>query len=119
MGQTVGFEQARTQMLQVQGEDRAYMKTLYSLFNGDGSVSEAEVEQKITTSQLQDAFYYALYLGLFEEAKGDGVNAKKWILVAASSKYVTPGGDYMGAVAVVHAHVRGWLNATAATIQVV
>merc|ERR1740130_1265231 len=56
-----------------------------------------------------DAFYYKLYLGLFEEASGDVEKAKTWITNAAASDYAT-GGDYMGDVAIVHAKVRGWIS---------
>jgi len=106
----VGFDQARKQMVAIEGETRPYMKTLYSLFRGDGSVSVEDVEKKTTESPASsDAFYYKLYLGLFEEASGDVEKAKTWITNAAASDYAT-GGDYMGDVAIVHAKVRGWIS---------
>lgn len=115
---TMGFKQAQQHMLKVQGEDRPYMQTLYSLFQGDGSVNESFVADKITQSPMQDAFYYSLYLGLFEEAKRDTAKARRWITNAASMTYATSSGDYMGAVARVHAKVRGWLNITASSLAV-
>jgi len=106
---TVGFDQAREQMIVIEGEFRPYMQTLYGLFKGDGSVSVQDVEKKTTEEPVADAFYYALYLGLYEEAAGDAEKAETWITKAATSDYAT-GGDYMGDVAVVHAKVRGWLS---------
>jgi len=106
--QNIGFEEARAQMIVVSHDSRTYMQTLYSMFRGD--VSVREVEQMVDDSDLRDAFYYSLYLGLYEEAAGDAVKAQRWITQAALSAYATSGGDYMGDVAVVHGKVRGWIN---------
>jgi len=106
--QTIGFDQARKQMMVVSHDSRMYMQTLYSMFRGEVSVDE--VEQKVTEGTPQDAFYYSLYLGLYEEAAGDAVRAQNWITQAALSNFATSSGDYMGDVAVVHGKVRGWLD---------
>jgi lipoprotein NlpI len=100
-----GFKKAQEQMLVIVNETRPYMQTVYELFRGRVRIDQAE---KIALeSPLQDAFYYSLYLGLFEEAAGNVSDARAWISRAARSEYVTTGDDYMGAVAIVHAKVRG------------
>jgi len=49
-----------------------------------------------------------LYLGLWFEANGDAVKAKREILRANSTVYAKLSGDYMADVARVHALRRGW-----------
>lgn len=105
----VGFPQARQQMIKIDGEFRPYMQTLYSLFQGNTTV--AAVAKKTDEPPVQDAFYYALYLGLYEEAAGDAAGAKTYITKAVASTY-SSSGDYMYDVAVVHAKVRGWMKNT-------
>ena len=55
-------------------------------------------------------FYALLYLGLYNEAKGDAVHAKGYIQQAVASAYgkSNPNPDYMYSLAVVHARERGW-----------
>jgi len=111
--QVVGFDQARAQMIVVEHDSRLYMQTLYSMYKGD--IPASQVEALVDTSDPQDAFYYSLYLGLYEEAADDAIKAQSWITLAAHSAYATSG-DYMGDVAVVHAKVRGWINNSTAAV---
>ena len=48
------------------------------------------------------AFYADLYLGLFNEAKGETELARHYIVAAAASPYGRESRDYMHALAVVH-----------------
>jgi hypothetical protein len=53
-------------------------------------------------------FYTWLYLGLYREAKGDENGAKDAVLAAVATPYGSRSGDYMAALAEVHAKRRGW-----------
>jgi len=104
----VGFEQAQRQMLVIANDTRPYMHDIYDLFRGDQTLDQ--LKKLALESPLQDAFYYSLYVGLFEEASGNLAEARVWITRAASSEYVVHNDDddFMGSVPVVHAEVRGW-----------
>ena len=52
-------------------------------------------------------FYADLYLGLYNEAKGDVALAREYVRAAAASPY-GESRDYMHALAVVHKAQRGW-----------
>lgn len=53
-------------------------------------------------------FYCLLYTGLLAEADGDAVRAREYISRAARSPYAARSGDYMGALAINHAQLRGF-----------
>jgi hypothetical protein len=53
----------------------------------------------------RQGFYSALYVGLYSEAERDEARARQYITQAAEMQVVD---DYMGWVALVHQHLRGW-----------
>ena len=59
------------------------------------------------TDDAAGEFYADLYLGLYNEAKGDVTLAREYIRAAAKSPY-GKSRDYMHALAVVHKEQRGW-----------
>uniref|UniRef100_A0A7S1JEY7 Uncharacterized protein n=1 Tax=Eutreptiella gymnastica TaxID=73025 RepID=A0A7S1JEY7_9EUGL len=100
---SIGFEKARTNMLQVGRDSRPYMRAAYDLFRGTGT--EEGLKQAAVDGPSE--FYSNLYLGLYAEAKGDSVAAQQYISAAVNSPY-RRSGDYMYALAVVHKNLRGW-----------
>lgn len=59
-------------------------------------------------SQGHDRFYALLYHGLFFEAEGNTQRAQESIVAACATRYALESGDYMAALARVHATRRGW-----------
>ena len=57
-----------------------------------------------------EEFYALLYLGLFNEAKGENAKAESYMRSAVQSKYAKVVGsqDYMVDVAKVHCKLRNW-----------
>lgn len=104
----LGFEEARKQMLVTKGERRPYMRAVYKLFRGDDEAESLAVLQNMASNGDADAFYAALYLGLFAEAKGKVEEAKRYIAKSVSTEYGKTSNDYMADLARVHLAVRGW-----------
>jgi tetratricopeptide (TPR) repeat protein len=127
-----GFETARRQMLKVGFDRRPVMRTALDMFRG--TEDEAALQAFAQSSNAGDSFYANLYLGLYREAQGDAVGAKRFIKEvqhsrdaiavratadrpgvrgfarrqAASSRYGRASGDYMASLAQVHVARRGW-----------
>ena len=100
-------EDARQAMLPVGQDSRVPMREILALFKGEGTeekvlAAASRGEGKTLRNQL---CYAHLYLGLFAEAQGDAMKAKKHILLAAGPFSME---HYMGRVAQVHAKLRGW-----------
>lgn len=57
-----------------------------------------------------EEFYALLYLGLFNEARGEDMKAENYMRSAVKSKYakVVDSQDYMVDVAKVHCKLRHW-----------
>ena len=94
---------AREGLLPVQNDARPVMAWVYKLFAG-------EYEAETVLAQYRDAgqreqFYSHLYVGLYYEADRDAAHARHHITQAAAMQVVD---DYMGWVAMVHQHLRGW-----------
>lgn len=106
--QTVGFDQARKQMLNMDGERRPYMRAVYKLFRGEEEAKSTATLAKMAAGTGVNEFYASLYLGLFAEAKGDKEGARRWLSQAAVADHGKNSGDYMGDLARVHMAVRGW-----------
>ena len=104
----VGFDAARRDMLRVGRDGRPVMRAAYELFRGEGSM---EALQAAAEAGPHDLFYSSLYQGLYWEATGDEAQARECVLAATRSEYGAGSGDYMAALAKVHALRRGWLDA--------
>ena len=101
--QMEGTQVARASLLPVRNEARPVMAWVYKLFAG-------ECEAEMVLAQYRDAgrreqFYSHLYVGLYYEAEQDALHARQYITQAAAMQIVD---DYMGWVAMVHQHLRGW-----------
>ena len=103
----IGFEKAREDLLVVGRDPRAYMRAAYALFAGTGD--ENALRAVAANGGAAEDFYSWLYVGLYREAKGDDAGAKAAVLAAAATPYGSRSGDYMAALAEVHAKRRGWL----------
>eukprot|EP00903_Cladosiphon_okamuranus_P016003 g14778.t1 len=116
---SVGFATARQRLLKISNERRPYMRAAYALFKGDSTEGDLakQMEVGVVSSSRNGGgasatsgapyFYANLYLGLYAEAKGDAVLARKYISAAVRSSYAKSG-DYMCDVARVHQKVREW-----------
>ena len=101
--QLEGTQVARASLLPVRNEARPVMAWVYKLFAG-------ACEAEMVLAQYRDAgrreqFYSHLYVGLYYEAERDALRARQYITQAAAMQLVD---DYMGWVAMVHQHLRGW-----------
>src|SRR2546426_10082117 len=101
--QLEGTQVARASLLPVRNEARPVMAWVYKLFAG-------ECDAEMVLAQYRDAgrreqFYSHLYVGLYYEAERDALRARQYITQAAAMQLVD---DYMGWVAMVHQHLRGW-----------
>jgi len=98
-------QEARSRLLPVQHDARPVMGWVYKLFAG-------QCNAEMLCAQYRDAgrreqFYTHLYVGLYYEAARDEPRARQYITQAAAMQVVD---DYMGWVAMVHQHLRGWDN---------
>jgi lipoprotein NlpI len=94
---------AREDLLPVQHDARPVMGWVYKLFAG-------QCEAEMICAQYREAarreqLYSHLYVGLYYEAARDEPRARQYITQAAALQVVD---DYMGWVAMVHQHLRGW-----------
>lgn len=106
---TLGFDEARRQMITIDGERRPYMRAVYDLFRGgEKQAKSMSVLEKMAAGSGADQFYAALYLGLFAEAQGDTATARRRIQESVVTSYAKNSGDYMAGLARVHMAVRGW-----------
>ena len=101
--QLQGTQVARACLLPVRNDARPVMAWIYKLFAG-------ECDAEMVCAQYRDAgqreqFYSHLYVGLYYEAGRDEPRARQYITQAAAMQVVD---DYMGWVAMVHQHLRGW-----------
>lgn len=109
--QTVGFEQARKQLMKVGFDPRPVMGSVYALYRGDDDAKYIDILEGLYKKGGSDAFYASLYLGLYYEAKADKENAKLWLLRSVDSNYGKSSNDYMTDLARVHVSRRQWRNA--------
>ena len=101
--QLQGTQVARASLLPVRNDARPVMAWVYKLFAG-------ECDAEMVFAQYRDAgrreqFYSHLYVGLYYEAERDAERARHYMTQAAAMQVVD---DYMGWVALVHQHLRGW-----------
>jgi len=81
------------------------MNRVYALFAG--ACSAEQVITQYRDAGRRDRFYSHLYVGLYFEAARDGERARHHIGQAAEMQILE---DYMGWVARVHQHLRGWTS---------
>jgi lipoprotein NlpI len=101
-----GFEAARKNLIPISGDTRIPMKEVHALFAGKGSESAVlNAASAASDSSRRDALCYAhLYLALYEEARGNPVEARKHLQKAAVDFAQS---HYMGRIAQLHARLRG------------
>lgn len=97
-------------LLMVGVDKRPYMRAAYDLFDSGG---KGEVDDLLAVGDAagQDSgpwFYTRLYAGLYEEARKRDDASRSFVLEAVNSPYGKRSGDYMAAVARMHAKVRGY-----------
>ena len=99
--QLQGAEAARHDLLPVRNDPRPVMATVYELFAGtcDSDALLAMARNR------GERFYSQLYAGLYFEAERDVARARYHITQAAEMQVLD---DYMGWLAIVHQHQRGW-----------
>ena len=103
-----GFDAAQRNMLRGGRDSRPVMRAAYELFRGEGDMASLEAAAQ---GSPHDLFYSTLYQGLYYEATGDEAKARERVLAATRCDYGAGSGDYMAALAKVHALRRGWLAA--------
>ena len=112
----MAVEDAQRSMLSVGKDSRPVMRSALAMFQG--KLSPAVFAKKTENSKdPKDIFYRDLYLGLWYEAAGDAVAARRHILAASqgvdnlwhlANMHKDDGVDYMWFLSSVHAYNRGW-----------
>jgi lipoprotein NlpI len=98
-----GVNAARSALLPVGNDSRPVMNRLYELFAGACSAEQAITQYR--NAGRRDYFYSHLYVGLYFEVAGNRERARHYLSQAAEMRILD---DYMGWVAMVHQHLRGW-----------
>jgi tetratricopeptide (TPR) repeat protein len=98
-----GAPAAREALLPVRHEARPVMAWVYKLFAGECDAATV-LAHHLDTGRRQ-RFYSLLYVGLYYEAERDAERACHYMTQAAAMQVLD---DYMGWVAIVHQHLRGW-----------
>ncbi|CAL5221290.1 g3456 [Coccomyxa viridis] len=101
----MGSSKARQQFLQVGRDSRDVMRAAYAAFQ-EGTSPDG-ILQAADHRRPSDAFYANLYRGLFLEAENEETESMEAIRTALQTPYAQQSGDYMVAVASVHAKLRG------------
>ena len=85
-----------------------FQSIVYSLFRGEAS--EKDLAEAGHQGGPGDEFYALLYLGLFNEARGENAKAESYMKSAIQTRYAKAAGsqDYMVDVARVHCKLRHW-----------
>jgi tetratricopeptide (TPR) repeat protein len=103
--QLQGAAAACDSLLPVRNDPRPVMRWVYQLFAG--ACGAERVVAQFCAAGRRDRFYSALYVGLYFEAAGDREQARHYITQAAAMRLFE---GYMGGVAIVHQHLRGWAS---------
>lgn len=96
------LEEARQKLISISGDTRVPMKEVHALFAGKATIPEV-IKAAEETSQKDPLFYAHLYLGLFEEARG---NQKESLIHMRKAVEDYGQNHYMGDVARVHLKAR-------------
>ena len=100
------IEAARQKLIPISGDTRVPMKQIHALFSGSGSIEDVLkfASNVPDESKRKNALCYAhLYLGLYEEARGNTEKSSEHIKKAAEDYRQD---HYMGQVARVHHQLR-------------
>lgn len=104
-----GIAVARMKLIPISGDGRVPMSEIHRLFAGRATAADvliaAEAVKGGDVARRLPRFYAHLYLGLYYEAIGDLAKERDHI---EKSLPLAGSGEYMGAVATVHARMRGW-----------
>jgi lipoprotein NlpI len=100
-----GAQAACQALLPVKNDSRPVMSRVYELFAGACSAEQVIIQYR--DAGRRDHFYSHLYVGLYFEATQDLEQARHHITQAAEMQILE---DYMGWVAIVHRHLRGWTH---------
>lgn len=99
-----GLDEARKNLIPIQGDTRVPMKEVHQLFAGKLTVKDVLAAAEKGSANAGDLprqrFYAHLYLGLYFEALGEAPKVREHILAAVQ---LADTADYMGDVARVHA----------------
>lgn len=102
-----GFKNAQSRMLTLpQPDPRPIMKAVVDVYSG---VRPPEYLNSLGESagiKSSDFFYSKLYLGLYEEIKGNVAASSSYIRTAVDSFYGVNSNDYMASLAKVHKLLR-------------
>lgn len=101
-----GIEAARKKLIPISGDTRVPMKQIHALFAGTGPIEDVLKSASAVqdASRRKNALCYAhLYLGLYEEARGNHDKSREHIKKAAEDYRQD---HYMGQVARVHHQLR-------------
>ena len=101
--QLLGAAAARANLYPVKQDTRPVMGWIYQLFAGTCDADDVLAQYR--QASRHNSFYSHLYVGLYFEAAGNSERACHHIGTAAALHVVE---DYMGWVAMVHQHLRGW-----------
>jgi tetratricopeptide (TPR) repeat protein len=103
--QVQGTQAARDGLLPVGNDARPVMSWVYQLFAG--ACGAEQMLTRYRDAGGRDRFYSYLYVGLYFEVERDRHQARTYITRAADMQVLE---DYMGWVAIVHQHLRGWVQ---------
>ena len=100
-----GMDEARKKLIPISGDSRVPMAEVHDLFSGKGTKEDVlEAGEKGDGPGMKNSLFYAhLYLGLFEEARGNDAASLEHIRKAA---HEFSQAHYMGDVARVHLKLR-------------
>jgi tetratricopeptide (TPR) repeat protein len=108
--QVLGTRAAREALFPVRDDPRPVMSWVSQLFAG--ACDAGRLIATCRDAGRSDRFYSYLYVGLYFEAERDRERARSYITQAADMQVIE---DYMGWVAIVHQHLRGWAQRGADT----
>jgi lipoprotein NlpI len=97
------LDEARKQLIPIQGDGRIPMMTVHALFAQKATVEDVlkDAETPAQPGRLKTQRFYAhLYLGIYHEILGDTTKAAEHIKLAANDYFQPP--SYMGESAKVH-----------------
>mmetsp|Transcript_10213 Transcript_10213/g.24650 ORF Transcript_10213/g.24650 Transcript_10213/m.24650 type:complete len:113 (-) Transcript_10213:27-365(-) len=104
--QAFGFASAQQRMMRVGRDPRSIMRLVLELFEGaEDAKRQLEGIASVSPGD-KDSFYSALYLGLFEESRGNDETSLRWIRRSLDTRYAEGSFDFMVDVARVHLSQR-------------
>jgi lipoprotein NlpI len=99
-------EEARKGMIEISRDRRIAMPEIYEMFAGRGSVDQVRVSAE-KSGDSSTTYHASLYIGLFYEMMGEAEKSRSAIESAVKENPFGPT-VFMGNVARMHAHARGY-----------